>query len=158
MAKVKKKISMEASLWASCNKLRGSVSATDYVNVVLGLLFLRFAYDKFDAQRTKLLSNDDTKVMIDSPKAYTKDMVFYLEETDRWDYIVKNSKNSKIFSIIDEAFKNIEKNNERFLKGALPIGFYLQLHIELSKFSSLIDEIYTIPLFNISCIYSASLI
>lgn len=141
MAKEKKKISMEASLWASCNKLRGSVSATDYVNVVLGLLFLRFAYDKFDAQRTKLLSNDDTKFMIDSPKAYTKDMVFYLEETDRWDYIVKNSKNSKIFSIIDEAFKNIEKNNERFLKGALPIGFYLQLHIELSKFSSLIDEI-----------------
>lgn len=141
MAKEKKKISMEASLWASCNKLRGSVSATDYVNVVLGLLFLRFAYDKFDAQRTKLLSNDDTKFMIDSPKAYTKDMVFYLEETDRWDYIVKNSKNPKIFSIIDEAFKNIEKNNERFLKGALPIGFYLQLHIELSKFSSLIDEI-----------------
>ena len=79
MAKEKKKISMEASLWASCNKLRGSVSATDYVNVVLGLLFLRFAYDKFDAQRTKLLSNDDTKVMIDSPKAYTQDMVFYLE-------------------------------------------------------------------------------
>ena len=43
MAKDKKSTSMEASLWSACNKLRGSVSATDYVNVVLGLLFLRFA-------------------------------------------------------------------------------------------------------------------
>ena len=41
MAKGKKNVSMEASLWAACNKLRGSISATDYVNVVLGLLFLK---------------------------------------------------------------------------------------------------------------------
>ena len=141
MAKNKKGVSLEASLWAACNKLRGSVSATDYVNVVLGLLFLRFASDKFYNQREKLLSDEDTKIMVDSPRAYTKDTVFYLEETDRWDYIVKNSKKPEIFNIIDEAFKNMEKNNARFLKGALPIGFYLQLHIESSKFSSLIDEI-----------------
>lgn len=42
--KEKKQVPLEASLWAACNKLRGSVAATDYVNVVLGLLFLRFAY------------------------------------------------------------------------------------------------------------------
>lgn len=45
--KEKKQVPLEASLWAACNKLRGSVAATDYVNVVLGLLFLRFAYDKY---------------------------------------------------------------------------------------------------------------
>jgi type I restriction enzyme M protein len=140
MAKKNQK-SMEASLWAACNKLRGSVPATDYVNIVLGLLFLRFASDKFETQREKLLSNEDTKFMVDSPRAYTKDTIFYLEETDRWNYIVKNSKKPEIFNIIDEAFKNMEKNNARFLKGALPIGFYLQLHMESSKFSSLIDEI-----------------
>ena len=45
MAKAEKKpVSLEAGLWNACNKLRGSVTATDYVNVVLGLLFLRFAY------------------------------------------------------------------------------------------------------------------
>ncbi len=46
MAKEKKQVSLEAGLWNACNKLRGSVTATDYVNVVLGLLFIRFAYDK----------------------------------------------------------------------------------------------------------------
>lgn len=140
MAKKEKNISLEASLWNACNKLRGSVSATDYVNVVLGLLFLRFAYDKFDVQRKKILSNNDTKDFVDSPRAYTKDNVFYLEKEDCWDFIVKKSKESSIYSIIDDAFKNIEKNNPS-LKGALPIGFYLTLHIEPSKFSSLIDEI-----------------
>lgn len=31
--KEKKQVPLEASLWAACNKLRGSVAATDYVNV-----------------------------------------------------------------------------------------------------------------------------
>ena len=136
----KKKVSMEAGLWAACNKLRGSVSATDYVNVVLGLLFLRFAYDKFNAQRERLLANEDTKDFIDNPKFYSRDNVFYLEEHDRWDYIKDNSKKNTIFTIIDDAFKNLEKNNVS-LKGALPIGFYISLRIEAPKFSSLIDEV-----------------
>ena len=140
MAKKEKNVSMEAGLWNACNKLRGSVSATDYVNVVLGLLFLRFAYDKFETQRKKLLSDEDTKDMIDMSFAYTKDNVFYLEEKDCWNNIVKNSKSSSIYNLIDEAFRNIERNNKS-LKGALPIGFYTGLHIEISKFSSLIDEV-----------------
>ncbi|WP_373898863.1 N-6 DNA methylase [Haloimpatiens sp. FM7315] len=139
--KEKKKVSMEAGLWAACNKLRGSVSATDYVNVVLGLLFLRFAYDKFNAQRERLLANDDTKDFVDNPKFYSRDNVFYLEEHDRWDYIKDNSKKNTIFTIIDDAFKNLEKNNVS-LKGALPIGFYISLRIEAPKFSSLIDEVH----------------
>jgi type I restriction enzyme M protein len=138
--KEKKQISLEAGLWNACNKLRGSVSATDYVNVVLGLLFLRFANDKFVVQRDKILENDDTKDFLDNPRFYSKDNVFYLEEHDRWDYIKDNSKKNSIFTIIDDAFKNMEKNNTS-LKGALPIGFYISLHIEPSKFSSLIDEI-----------------
>lgn len=140
MAKEKKQVSLEAGLWAACNKLRGSVSATDYVNVVLGLLFLRFANDKFETQRDKLLADEDKKDFVDNPRFYTSANVFFLEEHDRWEYIKDNSKKSNIFTIIDDAFKNLEKNNSS-LKGALPIGFYTQLHIEPSKFSSLIDEI-----------------
>ncbi|MEY8336818.1 class I SAM-dependent DNA methyltransferase [Lachnospiraceae bacterium 62-35] len=138
--KEKKTVSMEAGLWAACNKLRGSVSATDYVNVVLGLLFLRFANDKFEMHRQKLLADEDRKDFVDNPRFYSRDNVFYLEEEDRWGYIRDNSKKNNIFTIIDDAFKNMEKNNIS-LRGALPIGFYLSLHIEPAKFSSLIDEI-----------------
>jgi len=140
MEKEKKQVSLEAGLWNACNKLRGSVTATDYVNVVLGLLFLRFAYDKFNAQREKLLADEETADFADNPRFYSKDNVFYLEENDRWNYIKDNSKSNKIFTYIDDAFRNMEKNNPT-LKGALPIGFYITLHIEPFKFSSLIDEI-----------------
>lgn len=140
MAKEKKQVSLEAGLWAACNKLRGSVSATDYVNVVLGLLFLRFAYDKFEAQRQALLANEDTKDFVNNPRFYSKENVFYLEETDCWNYLLKNSKKNDIYKQIDDAFNNMEKNNPS-LKGALPIGFYRDLHIEANKFSSLMDEI-----------------
>ena len=116
------------------------MSATDYVNVVLGLLFLRFAYDKFDAQRQRLLDDPESRDFVDNPRFYTKDNVFYLGEEDRWPSIVSTSKTNKIYTNIDTAFKNMEKANPS-LKGALPIGFYPQLHIEPAKFSSLIDEI-----------------
>lgn len=138
--KEKKTVSLEAGLWAACNKLRGSVTATDYVNVVLGLLFLRFANDKFEIQRQKLLENEDTRDFADNPRFYSRDNVFYLEEHDRWKYIKDNSKENTIFKIIDDAFKNMERNNPA-LRGALPTGFYLTLGLEPSKFSSLVDEI-----------------
>ncbi len=138
--KEKKKVSLEAGLWAACNKLRGNIAATDYVNVVLGLLFLRFANDKFETQRDKLLANDDTKDFVDNPRFYTRDNVFYLEENDRWSVIKDNSKKNNIFTLIDNAFKSLEKNNAS-LRGALPIGFYTSMNIDASKFSSLIDEV-----------------
>lgn len=138
--KEKKQVPLEASLWSACNKLRGSVAATDYVNVVLGLLFLRFAYDKFQVQREKLLENEDTKIFVDNPKFYSRDNVFYLGEAERWPYINAHSKQNDIYQVIDTAYTNMEKNNPA-LKGALPIGYYADLHIEPSKFSSLLDEI-----------------
>lgn len=48
MAKEKKQVSMEEKLWQSANKLRGSVEASEYKHVVLGLIFLKFASDKFE--------------------------------------------------------------------------------------------------------------
>lgn len=148
MAK-EKKVSLEAGLWAACNKLRGSVSATDYVNVVLGLLFLRFAFDKFNTQRQKLI-DDDKEAFIDNPRFYSKDNVFYLREEEnedpdkaihtRWDYLMSKSKKSNILTLVDKAFVQIEKDNPS-LKGALDIGFYPTLHLEPEKFSGLMDEI-----------------
>ena len=52
MAKaVKKEVSMEEALWKSADKLRGSVEPAEYKHVVLSLFFLKFASDKFEAQR-----------------------------------------------------------------------------------------------------------
>ena len=54
-AKPKKEISMEEALWKSADKLRGSVEPAEYKHVVLSLFFLKFASDKFEKQRQKLI-------------------------------------------------------------------------------------------------------
>ena len=59
-AKPKKEVSMEEALWKSADKLRGSVEPAEYKHVVLSLFFLKFASDKFEAQR-KLIAENTAK-------------------------------------------------------------------------------------------------
>ena len=54
-AKPKKEISMEEALWKSADKLRGSVEPAEYKHVVLSLFFLKFASDKFDDCRRRII-------------------------------------------------------------------------------------------------------
>ena len=55
-AKPKKEISMEEALWKSADKLRGSVEPAEYKHVVLSLFFLKFASDKFEECRNKIIA------------------------------------------------------------------------------------------------------
>jgi type I restriction enzyme M protein len=55
MAKQKKEVTLEAKLWDTANKLRGSVEPSEYKHVVLGLIFLKFASDKFNVRKNNLL-------------------------------------------------------------------------------------------------------
>ncbi len=47
----KKQKSFEETLWDSANKLRGKVESSEYKHVVLGLIFLKFASDKFEKRK-----------------------------------------------------------------------------------------------------------
>jgi len=44
----KNNISMEEALWRSADKLRGSVEPSEYKHVVLSLIFLKYASDRFE--------------------------------------------------------------------------------------------------------------
>lgn len=75
-AKHKKKISIEETLWDSANKLRGSVESSEYKHVVLGLIFLKFANDKFEERRAELIAEGKEKY-VDMVEFYTSKNVFY---------------------------------------------------------------------------------
>ena len=55
VAKPKKEITMEEALWKSADKLRGSVEPAEYKHVVLSLFFLKFASDKFEDCRRRII-------------------------------------------------------------------------------------------------------
>lgn len=138
-AKAKKQKSIEESLWDSANALRGTVESSEYKHVVLGLIFLKFASDKFVSRRDELVVEGKDK-FIDMAEFYTMKNVFYLPPDARWSYIKDNSKQDDIAIKIDTALFTIEKNNPS-LKGALPDNYFSRLNMDVSKLSSLIDTI-----------------
>jgi type I restriction enzyme M protein len=140
MAKTtKKQKSMEETLWASANKLRGTVESSEYKHVVLGLIFLKFASDKFEERRQELKDEGKEKYL-DMVEFYTQKNVFFLPEESRWSHIIKNSKQDNIALIIDTALHTTEKNNPS-LKGALPDNYFSRLNMDVSKLAALLDTI-----------------
>jgi len=87
----KKSKSFEETLWDSANKLRGSVEPSEYKHVVLSLIFLKFASDKFLEQRQEIIDEGKEK-FVDMVEFYTMKNVFYLAEESRWSYIQANAK------------------------------------------------------------------
>jgi type I restriction enzyme M protein len=142
MAKEKKEAKekpIEVTLWEAANKLRGSVEPAEYKHVVLGLVFLKFASDKFEEHRAKLIAEGKEKY-IEMPDFYNMSNVFFLEEISRWSYIVKKARQNDIALIIDTALHTIEKDNKA-LKGALPDNYFSRLGLDITKLAALISEI-----------------
>lgn len=137
--KESKEKSIEVSLWETANKLRGSVEPSEYKHVVLGLIFLKFASDKFEEHRKKLIEEKKEKYL-EMPDFYNMNNVFFLDEFSRWSYIASKAKQADIALKIDTALHNIEKSNKA-LKGALPDNYFSRLGLDYSKLASLIDEI-----------------
>lgn len=138
-AKPKKEKSIEETLWDSANKLRGTVESSEYKHVVLGLIFLKFASDKFEERRKELIAEGKEKY-IEMKEFYNQKNIFYLPEESRWSYIIKNSKQNDIALKIDTALHTTEKNNPS-LKGALPDNYFSRLNMDVSKLAALLDTI-----------------
>jgi type I restriction enzyme M protein len=138
-AKAKKEKSIEETLWDSANKLRGTVESSEYKHVVLGLIFLKFASDKFEERRKELIAEKKEKYL-EMKEFYNQKNIFYLPAESRWSYIIKNSKQNDIALKIDTALHTTEKNNPS-LKGALPDNYFSRLNMDVSKLAALLDTI-----------------
>ncbi|MBI9008468.1 MAG: N-6 DNA methylase [Tenericutes bacterium] len=137
--KKKNEKKFEEVLWDSANDLRGSVESSEYKHVVLSLIFLKFANDKFNVVRNNLIE-EGKEQYIEMEPFYTKERVFYVPEESRWEYILKNAKQPNIALLVDTALSRLEENNDS-LKGALPDNYYSRLSLESGNLASLIDNI-----------------
>jgi len=139
--KVNKELSLESILWNCRVALRGLGGNEKNRDAVMGLVFLKFAGDKFEKRRTEIKArHGDVPAFLDKPSFYASESVFYLPEHCRWQHLVDNSSDTKIAVMIDDAMRDITEKNAS-LKGALPQGFYVGCGATQRDLKNLIDEI-----------------
>lgn len=131
-------LGIEEKLWDAANSLRSNSTykASEYATPVLGLIFLRYASNKFalakplvEAEKQPWDSEEDII------KIYIQKCGFYLPEQARYDYLLEGkykteSNNTKtIQKAIIEAMESIEVYNDD-LKGTLPKEQYNKIDDE----------------------------
>lgn len=109
-------IGFEETLWKAADKLRGSMDASEYKHVVLGLIFLKYISDKFETKHDELL--EEGEGFEEDRDEYASENIFWVSKEARWGFIKDNAKDPKIGQYIDDAMILIEKENPS-LRGVL---------------------------------------
>ena len=110
-------LGFEAQLFLAADKLRKNLEPSDYKHVALGLIFLKYISNAFEAKRAALLAEDPTAA--EDPDEYLAENVFWVPKEARWSHLQDNAKQPTIGKLIDDAMSEIEKSNPG-LKGVLP--------------------------------------
>jgi type I restriction enzyme M protein len=110
-------LGFEAELFKTADKLRGNMEPSDYKHVVLGLIFLKYISDSFEAKHQLLLA-EDPKAAEDRDE-YLAENIFWVPQDARWSALKAKATQPGIGLIIDDAMRALEKDNES-LKGVLP--------------------------------------
>ena len=110
-------LGFETQLWAAADKLRGNMEPSDYKHVALGLIFLKYISDAFEAKRAELLKEELADA--EDPEEYLAENVFWVPKEARWSHLQAKAKQTTIGKDIDDAMLAIEANNAS-LKGVLP--------------------------------------
>ncbi len=145
-------LDIERELWAAADKLRGNIDVSEYKNIVLGLLFLKYISDAFYKRREELDAltrdpkNEDFYVKDDKARAQileTRDFyksagVFYVPEKSRWEYLQTKTMQSDIGQVLDKAMEYIEEDNRGELEGVLP-KIYTRTTLDHSVIGELVN-------------------
>lgn len=148
MAKTKKEnntasIGFEETIWRAADKLRGNLDAAEYKGVVLGLIFLKYISDRFEALYTKLKADEWSDP--EDKDEYAAENVFFVPSQARWEVISTAAHTPQIGKVIDDALQAIEDENLS-LKGVLP-GNYARPELDKRRLGDVVDLFSNIRMF-----------
>ena len=108
-------IGFEAKLWQTADKLRNNMDAAEYKHVVLGLIFLKYISDSFEAYRAKLLAGlgDYAGANPEDADEYRAENVFWVPQAARWSHLQASAKLPSIGKLVDDAMVAFERDNPR---------------------------------------------
>lgn len=100
-------IGFEKQIWDAACVLRGNIDASEYKSVVLGLIFLKYISDRFEAKYKELVEEGDG--FEEDQDEYTAENIFFVPENARWSAIAAAAHTPEIGTVIDDAMRSIEK-------------------------------------------------
>ena len=109
-------LGFEAQLFQAADKMRGSMDASEYKHVALGLIFLKYISDAFEAKHAAIKADGEDP---EDRDFYIADNVFWVPKEARWSHLQANAKQPTIGKLVDDAMLAIESANTS-LKGVLP--------------------------------------
>ncbi len=124
---------LENDLWASANSLRayGGLKAADYAVPVLGLIFLRFADNKYTQFEAKILedhkADKGTRMERTIQSIALANCGFYLPDYARYDYLLNLPGDQSMAKALRKAMEGIEEYQDEKFKNVLPKEAYFDI-------------------------------
>ncbi len=129
---------LEDDLWDSANTLRayGGIKAADYAVPVLGLIFLRFADNKYRLVESEIINSFErdkgSRMERSMEEIAIEKCGFYLPPEARYDYLLDLPGDKKAAQAIKEAMELIEKSQDTKFQGILPKDAYFNIEAKKS--------------------------
>lgn len=133
-------------LWKSADILRGSMESGGYRDFMLGLIFLKYIGDTFEAAREKVkrklvedehLEGEILAEEMEVPYRYHSEHAFYVPVGARWSDLVRQAKGDRVGELVDDAMDRIMEENPQ-LRGALE-PMYASEKVEQRTLAQVID-------------------
>ena len=102
-------IGFEKEIWKAADLLRGNLDASEYKSVVLGLIFLKYISDRFEAKYNELVEEGDG--FEEDKDEYTSENIFFVPQEARWAVVAEAAHTPEVGTAIDNAMRLIEKEN-----------------------------------------------
>lgn len=124
---------LEKDLWDSANSLRayGGLKAADYAVPVLGLIFLRFADNKYSFFEKEILQEYEaekgTRLERTIDSIALSKCGFFLPDFARYDYLLSLPEDQSLAKKLREAMEDIEKYQDEKFQDILPKETYFEI-------------------------------
>ncbi len=152
---------LKDTLWKAADKLRGSMDASQYKDVVLGLVFLKYVSEAFEVRRAAIAAelradgyrDDQVASLLDDRDEYVGHGAFWVPEEARWSHLAEHSKGlyliggeeKSIGRLVDDAMDLLIGSNPS-LRNALPHGFN-RGNVDQRRLGELVDLLNNVRFF-----------